>query len=138
MVGRQQMIDSPAIPNKLKGKTMTLDEMTLGQIKKLLADADEARSYMGGSPKPPPAAAPSGRAVVVIDRGWIFAGDQSVTADGHLRLDNAVHVFRWEGQGFAAVVKDPTTKTDLRPCDPVEVPLGSVIFRVPVGASWGK
>lgn len=78
------------------------------------------------------------RVVLVVDRGWIFAGDISTTEDGYLRLDRAVHVFRWESLGFAKMVTDWTSsKVDLRPCEPVEVPADSVIFRVPVEADWG-
>ena len=46
------------------------------------------------------------RAVVVVDRGWIFAGDVT-EENGRIYLDRAVWVFRWESVGFAAVVADP-------------------------------
>ncbi len=118
---------------------MKIDDMTLGQIKERLAEADEIRKLMG-MPAPEGATATkpplSGRAVVVVDRGWIFAGDMSRTADGYVRLDNAVWVFRWESVGFAAIVKDPS-KADIRPTEPVEVPEDAVVFRVPVGERWG-
>jgi lipoic acid synthetase len=40
--------------------------------------------------------------------------------------------------GFAGVIAKPKDKrVDLRPCDPVEVPLASVIFIVPVSETWG-
>ena len=56
----------------------------------------------------PKSEAPSGnRAVVVIDRGWIFAGDVT-EENGHLRLDNAVWVFRWSEVGFNGVIDNPT------------------------------
>jgi hypothetical protein len=78
------------------------------------------------------------RAILVVDRGWIFAGDATETADGHIRLDRAVHVFRWESIGFAKMIEDwKSPKVDLRSVAPVEVPKGSVIFRVPVSADWG-
>lgn len=78
------------------------------------------------------------RMVIVIDRGWIFAGD--VTTDGdYLNLDNATWVFRWEEIGFSGVVANPKSdKVDLRQMsNPVQVPLGSVIFRIPVSDDWG-
>lgn len=79
------------------------------------------------------------RCVVVVDRGWIFAGDLSVLPNGHIRLDNALHVFRWESCGFPAMVADPKkTKADLRPIASVEIPASSEIFRIPVPNDWGK
>ena len=110
---------------------MNIDELTLGQMKEIRAAV--------GAPKRTKAPPTPGRYVVVVDRGWIFAGDLSVTTDGYVRLDNAVHVFRWDSIGFAAMLKDwESTKVDLRACDSVEVPQDSIIFRVPVEAAWGK
>lgn len=78
------------------------------------------------------------RAVVVVDRGWIWAGDVT-EEDGWIYLDRAVWVFRWERIGFASMVDDPTQEgVDLRPLDKrVEIPAGCEIFRIPVGDSWG-
>jgi len=77
------------------------------------------------------------RAVVVVDRGWIFAGDVT-EQDGRIKLSRALHVFSWASVGFAAMVADPKKcRADLRPCSDVDIPEGSEIFRVPVGDSWG-
>ena len=84
-------------------------------------------------------AEPNGnRAVVVVDRGWIFAGDVT-EADGRLRLTRAVWVFHWERIGFAAVVADPKHKgVDIRPLTTtVDIPSGAEVFRLPVGDDWG-
>lgn len=78
----------------------------------------------------------NGRAVVVLDRGWIFAGDVCEEADGSVRLTNSVHVFSWESIGFAKMVE--TEKADLRRVADVVYPKASEIFRVPVRASWGE
>ena len=79
-----------------------------------------------------------GRYVIIVDRGWIFAGDVSETADGYIRLDNAVHVFGWSGIGYArAIAEWKTDKVDCRKCDPVEIPKDAVIFRTPVPDGWG-
>jgi hypothetical protein len=78
------------------------------------------------------------RAVVVVDRGWIFAGD--VTREGgRIRLDRAVWVFKWESVGFAAVVADPNSgKADIRKLSTcVDIPEGAEIFSLPVGDNWG-
>lgn len=74
------------------------------------------------------------RAVVVVDRGWIFAGD--VTRENRrIRLSRALHVFKWEGIGFAGVIE--TEKADLRPIADVDIPEAAEIFCVPVHDQWG-
>ena len=83
----------------------------------------------------PVAASPTGtRAVVVVDRGWIFAGDVT-RENGRIRLSKAVHVFSWESIGFAKMVE--TEKADLRPIADVDMPEGAEIFCVPVHDGWG-
>lgn len=78
------------------------------------------------------------RSVVVVDRGWIFAGDVT-EENGRVYLDRAVWVFRWESIGFAAVLENPKQKgIDIRKLPSrVDVPAGSEIFRMPVGDTWG-
>jgi hypothetical protein len=74
------------------------------------------------------------REVVVVDRGWIFAGD--VTREsGRIRIRRAVHVFKWENIGFAKMVE--TAQADLRPIADVDMPEGAEIFCVPVHDQWG-
>jgi hypothetical protein len=78
------------------------------------------------------------RAVVVVDRGWIFAGD--VTREGNrIFLDNAVWVFRWESIGFDGVIANPKDKnvTIRKMKNRVEIPVQSEIFSVPVSDDWG-
>jgi hypothetical protein len=75
------------------------------------------------------------RAVVVVDRGWIFAGDV-VREDGRIRLSRCVWVFRWESCGFSKVIEDPSN-ADIRPMADVDLPAGAEIFSVPVAADWG-
>jgi hypothetical protein len=77
----------------------------------------------------------SGRAVVVIDRGWIFAGDVR-RENGRIYLSRAVWVFRWESCGFSKVIEDPS-KADIRPMADIDLPEASEIFCVPVGSDWG-
>lgn len=78
------------------------------------------------------------RAVVVVDRGWIFAGDVT-EENGRVYLDRAVWVFNWREVGFAAVVEDPKkAKADIRKlCTRVDMPKGAEVFRLPVGDTWG-
>lgn len=81
---------------------------------------------------------PSNRFVVVVDRGWIFAGDMSETPDGYVKLSLAIHIISWHSVGFSGMILDPNSKNvTLRPVNDVEIPEDSIIFRVPVGKNWG-
>ncbi len=81
---------------------------------------------------------PSGnRVVLVVDRGWIFAGD-IIREDGRIRLSRALHVFKWQSVGFSGLIDNPVkAKADLRPISDVDVPAGAEVFCVPVSAEWG-
>ena len=77
------------------------------------------------------------RAVVVIDRGWIYAGDVT-REDGRIKLSRCVWVFRWTGCGFAAVIDDPAgSGADIRKHADIDIPAGAEIFSVPVADDWG-
>lgn len=78
------------------------------------------------------------RAVVVVDRGWIFAGDVE-ECGGRIFLTRAVWVFRWEGVGFDGVIANPKSpKVTVRLLDrPVDIPLDAEVFCVPVADDWG-
>ena len=75
------------------------------------------------------------RAVVVVDRGWVFVGDVE-RKDGFIYLSRALHVFKWVDVGFAGMIAD-TSKADLRPVADVQIPAGAEIFCVPVADDWG-
>jgi hypothetical protein len=120
-------------PRNAKGRfaNMKIDELTIGEARALV----EQFGKTGKASKPK---LEQKRVILVVDRGWIFAGDQSLTSDGLIRLTNAVHVFRWDSIGFPKMVenwRDPTV--DIRKVADVEVPRDSVIFRVPVPDGWG-
>lgn len=76
------------------------------------------------------------RAVVVVDRGWIFAGDVTETGD-RITLTNAVWVFSWSGIGFNGVLENPEKATIKKMSHDVEIPKASEIFRIPVRDGWG-
>jgi len=112
---------------------MNIEELTVGQLKEItrLAGAMGSRCVK-------PKTLERKRVVLVVDRGWIFAGDQELTSDGFVRLTNAVHVFSWQSIGFAKMLEQwKDSKVDLRKVADVEVPRDSVIFRVPVAEGWG-
>jgi len=95
--------------------------------------------FINGVEYAPVCSRPAGkRAVVVVDRGWIFAGDVT-RENGRIRLDRAVWVFRWESVGFDGVIADPkSSKVTIRPMPTgVDLPDGAEIFLVPVDDSWG-
>ena len=78
------------------------------------------------------------RAVVVVDRGWIFAGDVR-RENGRIYLSRALHVFRWESIGFDGMIADPkSAKVTLKSMSRnVEIPMGAEVFCVPVSDDWG-
>ncbi len=83
--------------------------------------------------------APNGnRAVLVVDRGWIFAGDVA-EKDGRIRLSRVVWVFRWESIGFEGVIANPKSdKVVLKSMDQeIDLPADTELFRVPVADDWG-
>jgi hypothetical protein len=113
---------------------MDIDSLTVGELKQISA---LAQGLNGGNCKPAKTLEAK-RVVLVVDRGWIFAGDQSLTSDGYIKLTNAVHVFSWSELGFSKMVEDwKSKKVDLRKVNDVEIPVDAVIFRIPVGSDWG-
>ena len=78
---------------------------------------------------------PGNRAVVVVDRGWIFAGDVT-RANGRITITRAVWVFKWSSVGFAGIIADPKT-ADIRKIDDIDMPAGAEVFSVTVRDDWG-
>jgi len=107
-------------------KEAEMDKITINGVEYVRADSVAAPAPTGK------------RAVVVIDRGWIVAGDVT-EENGRIYLDRAVWVFRWDDIGFDGVLNNPENpKVKLRPLSHrVDVPEGAEVFRVPVGDSWG-
>jgi hypothetical protein len=86
-----------------------------------------------------PAALPAGdRAVFVIDRGFVYAGNWSL-ADGQYILTDAVNLRRYESIGFEGVLANPKSNkaTIVAMPYPVIVRVESVLFLVPVPQGWG-
>ena len=77
------------------------------------------------------------RAVIVVDRGWIFAGDVT-RENGRIKLSRAIHVFRWESIGFDGVIANPkNNEVTLKPLADVDMPESAEIFAIPVADDWG-
>lgn len=102
-----------------KPKTITID------------DVEYVRADAATPPKGP-------RCVVVVDRGWIFAGNVEDVA-GRIRITQAVHVFRWDRIGFNGVLENPKAEgVDIRKlAHDVDLPASAEVFRVPVSDRWG-
>ena len=78
------------------------------------------------------------RAVIVVDRGWIFAGDVT-RENGRIKLTRAIHVFRWDSIGFDGMIANPkSSKVTLKAlANSVDIPEGSEVFTIPVEDAWG-
>lgn len=74
------------------------------------------------------------RAVVVVDRGWIFAGDIT-RKDGRLILKRAVHVLRWESCSFSEMIDNDCAV--VKRIKDVDIPEAAEIFCVHVENDWG-
>jgi hypothetical protein len=84
-------------------------------------------------------AVPSGkRFVVVLDRGWIVAGDVE-DDDGRIRITRAVHVRSWSAVGFDGMIANPKSGNVTLKAVPngFDAPADAEIFRVPVPDDWG-
>lgn len=84
------------------------------------------------------AAKPGKRAVLVLDRGWIVAGDVE-DIDGRIRVTRAVHVRGWDSIGFDGMIANPKDpKVCIKPIpNGFDCPADAELFRVPVGDTWG-
>jgi hypothetical protein len=81
---------------------------------------------------------PGKRYVLVLDRGWIVAGDVT-EANGRIKVTRAIHVRSWDSIGFDGMIAAPKGgKVTLRPLpNGFDVPADSELFRVPVADDWG-
>ena len=81
---------------------------------------------------------PGKRFVLVLDRGWIVAGDVT-EANGRIKLTRVVQIDYWQEIGFDGMIANPKTgKTKLRPIpNTFDVPTDTELFRVSVSDSWG-
>ncbi|NBW08760.1 MAG: hypothetical protein EBR82_12125 [Caulobacteraceae bacterium] len=106
--------------------------MTIVTDKIVINNIEYVRADLAAQPKPS-----GNRAVVVVDRGWIFAGDID-RKHGRIYLSRVVWVFSWESIGFNGVIADPKDKkANLKSIADLDLPEASEIFCVPVDADWG-
>lgn len=104
--------------------TCNLSEITLDGVAFVRKDS---------LPSPPT----GNRAVVVMDRGWIMAGDVEYR-DGRIYLTRVVHVRGWDSIGFDGMIDNPKSeKVKLRKLKDCDMPMECELFKVPVDDSWG-
>lgn len=106
--------------------TIEADEVTINGKKYVRADLALDK------PKP------GKRAVVVLDRGWIVAGDVE-DVDGRIKITRAVHVRSWSSIGFDGMIANPkSSSVVLKPMpNGFDAPKDAELFRVPVADDWG-
>jgi hypothetical protein len=78
------------------------------------------------------------RAVLVLDRGWIVAGDCE-DKDGRIIVTRALHVRSWSEIGFDGMIANPKhSKVVLKPMpNGFDCPSDAELFRVHVQDDWG-
>jgi len=84
-------------------------------------------------------AAAGPRVVLVLDRGWVFAGDVVEAAPGRIALSRVVQVRSWRGCGWSGVLENPMRDSVTLESVPtgLDAPEGAELFRHPVHADWG-
>lgn len=90
-------------------------------------------------PKGSEQALPKGnRVVLVLDRGWIFAGDLERKND-RLILTRALQVRHYREIGFEGMLEDPHSKkvTIKKMSHAVDCPASAELFCIPVAEDWG-
>jgi hypothetical protein len=77
------------------------------------------------------------RAVIVADRGWMFAGDIE-RRDGRIYFTRALHFFGFKQMGFSRAIREwKSDSVDVRPTDDFDMPADVELFCVPVADNWG-
>ncbi len=81
---------------------------------------------------------PGKRYVVVLDRGWIVAGDVE-DKDGRIKITRAAHVRSWSLIGFDGMIaKGKGDNVVIKPIpNGFDCPADAELFRVPVADDWG-
>ena len=76
------------------------------------------------------------RHLVVLDRGWIFAGDMSLK-DNVYTVVNCKNVRKWGKGGFGALTKSASLAgATLDECEPIRFKSSALIFAVPIAEDW--
>jgi hypothetical protein len=77
------------------------------------------------------------RHIVVLDRGWIFAGNLSKDEHHVYTLTDAVNVRKWDSGGFGALSKSATAAgATLDKCATLRFHETAMMFAVPISSDW--
>ena len=76
--------------------------------------------------------------IVVLHRGWIFAGNLTFDESGQMyTLTDAVNVRSWQSGGFGGLSKSAKTSCAvLDPCEDIVFAPSAMIFSVPLMEGW--
>jgi hypothetical protein len=75
--------------------------------------------------------------IVVLDRGWIFAGNLSKDDGDIFTLTDAVNIRKWEKGGFGAVsLGAKSAGCTLDKCASLRFHSNAMIFNCPISEGW--
>ena len=79
------------------------------------------------------------RHIVVLDRGWIFAGSMSFDKDTKVyTVTNCTNIRKWSKGGFGLLSKDAKeSEAVLDDCATIRFGATAMIFCVPISDDWG-
>ena len=112
---------------------MTIDDLTIGEAKALAA------MFAGNAPASPARHKAHGMQIVVLDRGYVYVGETTVT-DDWVVIENA-RCIRYYGttKGLGELRDGPTPTTKLDDTGTVRAPLRALISLIAVDAkAWTR
>lgn len=79
------------------------------------------------------------RYLIVLDTGWIFAGN-ILEQDNRVELHNAIMLVNWNKCSFNEIISNPNKSnvTLQKVSSVIDFPKESEIFRVPIPHNWGE
>jgi len=107
-------------------KDCGVEEISINGIKYLRADSIVEKAKAGK------------RAVLVLDRGWIVAGDVE-DVNGRIKVTRALHIRSWSNIGFDGMIANSKASgVVIKPFpNGFDCPADCELFRVPVSDDWG-
>ncbi|MCP4570350.1 MAG: hypothetical protein GY841_22440 [FCB group bacterium] len=79
------------------------------------------------------------RHLVVLDRGWVFAGNLSQDEHGVFTINNCKNVRKWSSGGFGGLaLSAKNSGAVLDDCAPVKFEASARIFVSPISESWDE
>lgn len=114
---------------------MNIDELTIGELKKIAALAGNLNGASCASAKPEHA--DGHKQIVVLQRGWVMVGDFYQSGD-ECRLENASVIRQWgTTKGLGELVNGPLKDTKLDPCGTARFNALTIVHRLDVnGEKW--